>query len=124
MRPEFGSVELDHVQLAAPPNCEEAAREFYGGILGFDELSKPEQLAGRGGVWFRCGTKQVHVGVQEDFVPATKAHPAFRVGSLEALREHLISCGVAVAEGEPMEEMVHLYVQDPFGNRLEFLERR
>ncbi len=116
-------VALDHVQLAAPPGCEEAARAFFGGVLGWPEIAKPEELAGRGGVWFRCGAQQLHIGVQENFVPATKAHPAIAVEGLAALRAHLEHHGVPVVEAEPLEGMTHFYAQDPFGNRLEFLER-
>jgi len=116
-------VGLDHVQLAAPPGCEEEARRFYGELLGLEELPKPAKLAARGGVWFRCGTQELHVGVQRDFVPATKAHPALRTENLEALRARLAAHGVAVVDDEPLKGVRRCYVSDPFGNRLELLER-
>lgn len=117
---------IDHVQLAAPPGCEAEARKFFGGILGWEEIPKPETLQTRGGVWFRCGEHEVHIGVQPDFTPARKAHPAFRVRNLADLRARLIRRGVPVAEDDARadEGVTRFYVHDPFGNRLEFLERR
>lgn len=114
---------LDHVQLAAPSGCEAAARAFYGGILGLPEIEKPENLKPRGGVWFQCGNQQLHLGVQPDFLPATKAHPAFALRDLASLRQRLREHNVAVVEDEPLPGAVRFYVADPFGNRLEFLER-
>jgi catechol 2,3-dioxygenase-like lactoylglutathione lyase family enzyme len=116
-------VALDHVQLAAPPGCEEAARAFFGGVLGWPEIEKADALAGRGGVWFRFGPQQLHIGVQEGFVPATKARPAIAVEDLVTFRAHLEHHGVPVVDAEPLEGMDHFYAQDPFGNRLELLER-
>ena len=78
-------MELDHVQIAAPPGCEAEARRFYGGLLGLEEIEKPEPLQARGGVWFRAGDRQLHIGVEQDFAPARKAHPAFRVERSEEL---------------------------------------
>ena len=80
---------IDHVQLAAPPGCEAAARKFYVEILGMAELPKPAALQRRGGIWLKCGMHQVHIGVQVDFTPATKAHPAIRVLDMTALRARL-----------------------------------
>ncbi len=121
----FDYLGIDHVQLAAPPGCEEAARAFYGQTLGWKELPKPEPLQARGGAWFQCGAHQVHIGVQPDFVPATKAHPAFLVRNLDALRERLIRLGVAIVDDEARTEegIARFYASDPFGNRLEFMER-
>jgi catechol 2,3-dioxygenase-like lactoylglutathione lyase family enzyme len=110
---------IDHVQVAAPPNCEHEARSFYGGLLGLKELEKPEPLKARGGVWFEVGTQQLHVGVQEDFQPATKAHPAFRVDALDALAERLTSSGVDVHWDDAIPG--RFYTEDPWGNRLELL---
>lgn len=117
---------LDHVQLAAPEGCETEARAFFGGLLGWTEIPKPEPLRSRGGVWFQCGAHQVHIGVQKDFAPAKKAHPAFLVRNLEALREHLLLHRIAVIDDEARaeESIERLYVNDPFGNRIEFMERR
>jgi hypothetical protein len=115
---------IDHVQLAAPPGCEAAARRFFGELLGLTELPKPSVLAVRGGVWFACGSQQVHVGVEKDFQAARKAHPAFRLSgsdALCALRERLVSGGASVRDGEPVEDTVRFFADDPWGNRLEFL---
>lgn len=80
---------LDHVQLAAPIGCEEEARRFFAGVLGMQEVPKPEKLRVRGGVWFQCGPQMVHIGVEPSFVPAKKAHPAFLVSNIEALMRRL-----------------------------------
>lgn len=120
----FEYIGVDHVQLAAPKGCEEQARAFFAGILGWTELPKPEPLRSRGGVWFVCGRHQVHIGVQTDFVPATKAHPAFEVNNLSALRTHLQENGISYTDdtAREAEGTDRFYVSDPFGNRLEFLE--
>jgi catechol 2,3-dioxygenase-like lactoylglutathione lyase family enzyme len=110
---------IDHVQVAAPPNCEREARAFYGGVLGLEELEKPEPLRSRGGVWFEVGRHQLHIGVQEDFQPATKAHPAFQVDSLDELAERLTLAGVAVHYDDAVPG--RFYTEDPWGNRLELL---
>jgi catechol 2,3-dioxygenase-like lactoylglutathione lyase family enzyme len=109
---------LDHVQLAMPAGGEPDARAFYAGLLGFTEVPKPERLAGRGGCWFEAGEAKVHLGVDHDFRPARKAHPALVVRGLAALAEQLRQAGVAVTE-----EADSVYVDDPFGNRMELLER-
>lgn len=109
---------IDHVQVAAPPGCEEAARAFYGGVLGLRELEKPASLRGRGGVWFAlAGDQQVHVGVEADFAPARKAHPAFLVEDLDALAGRI---GDAQWDDE-LPGVRRFYATDPFGNRLEFV---
>lgn len=120
----FNFYGIDHVQLAAPEGCEQAARHFFTTILGWEELEKPEPLKPRGGVWFQCGTQQVHIGVQKDFVAAKKAHPAFRVKHLNALKAHLISHKIEIIDDEARhdEGIIRFYIFDSFGNRLEFLE--
>jgi catechol 2,3-dioxygenase-like lactoylglutathione lyase family enzyme len=118
----FAFLGIDHVQLAAPAGCEQEARAFFADLLGWTELTKPVNLQKRGGVWFSCGTHQVHVGVQQDFVPAKKAHPAFHVRNLDALRSYLEQHDVRVVDDEPLEGAKRFYLFDPFGNRLEFLE--
>ena len=113
---------LDHVQLACPPGAEDDARAFYGELLGLREIAKPEPLRSRGGVWFECGAHQLHLGVEEDFRPARKAHPALRVGSvfeLHALAERL---GDVRWDGD-LPGFQRFYVDDPFGNRIEVLAR-
>ena len=117
---------LDHVQLAAPEGCEAEARAFFGRVLGWAEIPKPGKLQHRGGVCFQCGAHQVHIGVQRDFVPAVKAHPAFHVRNLDALRRHLLVSGVQVTDDDARAEegVRRFYIRDPFGNRLEFLEWR
>jgi catechol 2,3-dioxygenase-like lactoylglutathione lyase family enzyme len=115
---------LDHVQLAAPPGCEREARRFYGELLGLPEIDKPLALAARGGAWFRCGAQQLHVGVDADFAAASKAHPALRVDSreaLEALASRLAAAGVAVRWDEEIPGVRRFFAADPWGNRLELL---
>ncbi len=116
---------IDHVQVAAPAGCEEAARAFYGGLLELDELEKPPALAGRGGVWFRLGAQELHVGVADPFTPATKAHPGLEVASAAALRAlatRLEQAAVAVTWDESeIPGRVRFHAADPFGNRLELL---
>ncbi len=117
-------VGLDHVQVAAPPGSEAAARRFYGALLGLPELPKPHGLAARGGVWFACGGHALHVGVEREFRPARQAHPALRVASAAALRA--LAARLAADGAEPLWDdalpgVDRFYVADPFGNRLELL---
>lgn len=119
-----GAPALDHVQLAAPPGCEPAARRFYGELLGLTELAKPEPLGARGGVWFALGVGQLHIGVQDPFTPARKAHPALRVSdaaALEALAQRLAAAGAPVRWDAELPGVRRFYTEDPWGNRLEFL---
>jgi catechol 2,3-dioxygenase-like lactoylglutathione lyase family enzyme len=113
---------LDHVQLAMPPGQEELARHFYSGLLGLPELEKPPNLAKRGGCWFGHGSLKVHIGVEHDFRPARKAHPAFLVTGLDALAKRLFGAGIEVIEDEPLLGYARVYVSDPFGNRIELME--
>jgi len=113
---------LDHVQLAMPPGGEDAARAFYGEALGIDEVIKPPHLAARGGCWFERGALKVHLGVEADFRPARKAHPAFLVIDLPGLIAGLKALGYAVAEDQPLQGYHRVYVDDPFGNRIELME--
>ncbi len=112
---------IDHVQIAAPRGCEKAAREFYGEILGISEIEKPEALQRRGGCWFQCGAQQLHIGVEQDFRPAKKAHPALAVADLDALRERFVGSGIAVKDDTEIPGTSRFYVEDPWGNRLEFV---
>lgn len=113
---------IDHVQLAMPPGGEGAARGFYVGLLGLAERTKPPALAARGGCWFESGTVKLHLGVEADFRPARKAHPALLVDGLSALTARLKAAGCTVRDDELLEGFDHIYVDDPFGNRIELLE--
>ena len=115
---------LDHVQLAMPAGTEDEARRFYEGVLGIPEVPKPPALAVRGGCWFESDTVKVHLGVDPDFRPARKAHPALLVADLTKLVETLRAAGVPVQDDEPLDGHDRVYVDDPFGNRLELLEPR
>jgi catechol 2,3-dioxygenase-like lactoylglutathione lyase family enzyme len=117
-------VRLDHIQLAAPKDCETAARKFYGSILGLAEIEKPESLRGRGGCWFECGNQQIHIGVEAEFRPAKKAHPAFAVRDLVVLRETLMAHAVQIVDDHSLPGTRRFFAEDPWGNRLEFLEAR
>jgi catechol 2,3-dioxygenase-like lactoylglutathione lyase family enzyme len=112
---------IDHVQLAAPPGCEEDARRFFGDALGLEEIEKPEPLRARGGVWFRCGAQQLHIGVEQEFSPARKAHPAFQVADYDALLERLREAGIETTADESIPGLRRSFVADPFGNRIELL---
>jgi catechol 2,3-dioxygenase-like lactoylglutathione lyase family enzyme len=113
---------LHHVQLAMPRGAEDQARVFYRDVLGFQEMQKPEILQGRGGVWFACLGAEVHLGIEEPFAPAKKAHPAFRVGSLDQVIEHLRVRNVEYHRDVDLPSIRRVYVADPFGNRIELLE--
>jgi catechol 2,3-dioxygenase-like lactoylglutathione lyase family enzyme len=115
-------VRIDHVQVAIPAGGEPAAREFYGQLLGIPEKAKPANLAARGGVWFEAGELKLHAGVERDFQPARKAHPALIVEDLPGLIERLRAAGVSVVSDEPLEGFERVFVSDPFGNRVELLE--
>ena len=114
-------VRLDHVQLAMPTGREAEAIAFYDEVLGIPHVAKPAHLAARGGCWFERGDLKVHLGVEQDFRPATKAHPAFLVEDVAALRQRLVDAGVRVVDDEPLEGYDRAYADDPFGNRLELL---
>jgi catechol 2,3-dioxygenase-like lactoylglutathione lyase family enzyme len=114
---------IDHVQLAAPAGCEQEARRFFGEVCGLEEIPKPEPLAARGGVWFRCGSQQLHIGVEQAFAPSRKAHAAFRLGSPDDLRVLAGRIGDVHWDDE-LPAYERFYASDPFGNRLEFLAAR
>jgi catechol 2,3-dioxygenase-like lactoylglutathione lyase family enzyme len=113
---------IDHIQIAAPEGCEAAARGFYGSILGMEEIEKPPILRARGGCWFQCGDRQLHIGIERDFRPARKAHPAFAVPDLDELREALHARGVKTINDDALPDTRRFYAEDPWGNRLEFVE--
>lgn len=113
---------LHHVQLAIPAGAEDQCREFWGGVLGFEELEKPPVLAARGGCWFRGGDFEVHLGVEKDFRAAAKAHPGILVADIEAVAARLSEHGVEPDWDDNFPGMRRFYAFDPLGNRLEFLE--
>ena len=113
---------IDHVQLALPPGGESLARHFYEGALGIPEAPKPSHLAARGGCWFESGQLKIHLGVDTDFRPARKAHPALLVEDLSDLILHLRHLGIDVRDDEPLDGFQRVYVDDPFGNRIELME--
>jgi len=114
---------IDHVQLAAPAGCEDEARRFFAGVLGLTEIEKPPSLAARGGAWFRAGEQQIHVGVEEEFAPAAKAHPALLVASdrLEDVAGRLSRAGAPVAWDDELAPLRRFYTADPWGNRIELI---
>ena len=115
---------IDHVQLAMPEGGEENARAFYVRILGFVEVPKPAELAKRGGAWFESGNVQIHLGVEKDFRPARKAHPAFIMDDLDALLEKIQVAGYEWDLSQPpLEGFKRAHVFDPFGNRIELMEK-
>jgi catechol 2,3-dioxygenase-like lactoylglutathione lyase family enzyme len=115
-------VELDHVQLAMPSGAEEIARRFYVDLLGMVEVSKPAALASRGGIWLRTGKVELHLGVETDFRPARKAHPAIMAKDLAAVARELTQSGVRVVWDDALPERTRFYTNDFFGNRLEFIQ--
>jgi catechol 2,3-dioxygenase-like lactoylglutathione lyase family enzyme len=113
---------LDHVQLAAPPGTEDALRGYYVDVLGMTEVRKPPVLAARGGCWFASGAAQIHLGVEEDFRPARKAHPGIRVTGIYGYAKRLTEHGAKVVWDYELPAHHRFYSEDPVGNRLEFLE--
>jgi catechol 2,3-dioxygenase-like lactoylglutathione lyase family enzyme len=113
---------IDHVQLAMPAGEEDAATAFYQDLLGIPRVAKPAHLERRGGCWFESGTTRIHLGVEADFRPARKAHPALLVDDLAALAQRLRAAGVELRDDEPLDGYRRLYADDPFGNRIELLE--
>jgi len=118
----LGILGLDHVQVAIPRGSEAVAREFYCGRLGLPEIEKPENLKKKGGLWVKCGRHELHLGILEPFVPATKAHPGFEVRGIRALRSAWEAKAVKLVDEDVLPGAERFYVYDPFGNRLEFLE--
>src|SRR5512133_1920900 len=115
---------IDHVQIAMPAGEEDQARAFYVDVLGFTEIPKPAELAKRGGAWFQSQNVQLHLGVEIDFRPARKAHPAFLVGDLDALLAKIQDAGYEIDISQPLlEGYQRAPVFDPFGNRIELMEK-
>ena len=120
--PSFSVEGFHHVQLAMPPGKESDAEAFYAGVLAFEVVPKPEHLAARGGRWFRSGTTEIHLGVEDGFRPSAKAHPALRVRDLRTLRERVEAAGLAVEDDTQLDGHERWYLRDPFGNRIELIE--
>ncbi len=114
---------LDHVQMAMPVGGDGVARGFYGELLGLEELPKPTDMAARGGCWFRLGALQLHLGVEADFRAAKKAHVALTTAVLDDVRVRLVAAGHMVREDVPVDGRRRFFTDDPFGNRMEFMDR-
>jgi catechol 2,3-dioxygenase-like lactoylglutathione lyase family enzyme len=114
-------VRIDHVQVSCPPGGEDVARAFYRDALGMTEVTKPPALAARGGCWFRAGDAELHVGVEQDFRPARKAHPAFAVGDLDACARTLADSGFPVTWDDTIPGRRRFHTNDGHGNRIEIL---
>ncbi|WP_285765993.1 VOC family protein [Peribacillus sp. SI8-4] len=115
---------IDHFQLASPKGSEDISRKFYHGILKLQEVEKPESMIANGGVWFEAGSVHIHIGTEEPFIPAKKAHPALEIENLPALKQHLLQNDIGFIEDERLPGANRIYVADPFGNRIEILEWR
>ena len=113
---------IHHVQLAMPRGREAEARAFYCDVLGLSERPKPPNLAARGGAWFSAGAAEIHLGVEDDFRPAKKAHPALLVDDVATLAQRCAAAGYEIRTDEPLAGFHRVYVSDPFGNRLELLQ--
>jgi catechol 2,3-dioxygenase-like lactoylglutathione lyase family enzyme len=116
-------VALHHVQVAMPVGEEARAEAFYSGVLGMERMEKPDVLADRGGCWFREGSVELHLGVENPFRPARKAHPGLLVADLEAMRGRLSAAGAEVVDAPSFGGFRRFHTFDPFGNRLELMER-
>ena len=117
-------LQIHHAQITIPKGAEDEARAFYCGVLGLNEIPKPDELAGRGGFWLEVGDRQLHVGTEDGERSTTKAHVAYRVDDLERARRRLAEAGVDIADGIQIPGMSRFEFRDPFGNRIEFLETR
>jgi catechol 2,3-dioxygenase-like lactoylglutathione lyase family enzyme len=119
----FPFTAIDHVQLAMPAGEEDRARAFFVDLLGMVEVAKPAELAKRGGCWLECGAVQIHLGVEADFRPAKKAHPALRCRDYDGLVARLRSAGVEVKDDDTIPGVQRCYIADPFGNRIELIQQ-
>lgn len=115
-------IAIDHVQLAMPSGEEETARRFYRDLLGMTEVAKPPEPAKRGGCWFESGSVQIHLGVETDFRPAKKAHPALRCREYAAFTDKLSKAGVEIAPDTSIPGVLRCHIHDPFGNRIELIQ--
>lgn len=115
-------MKLDHVQLAIPPDSEDLCRAFYCGLLGWAEQRKPDELIARGGLWLSTGETDIHLGVEQSFRPAKKAHPAFLVNDLSTLADGLLAGGYEPQWDDSIPDLHRFFVFDAVGNRLEFIQ--
>ncbi len=115
-------MKIDHIQLAIPAGAESSCRAFWVGILGFKELEKPTMLQSRGGAWFRYDDTEIHLGVEQNFIPAKKAHPALLVTDLDSLADKIALAGHPVRWDEKIANRRRFFTDDPVGNRIEFIE--
>lgn len=115
--------EIDHVQIAIPKGGEDEARVFFGALLGLEELPKPPDMAARGGCWFATTDRQIHLGSEGDFRPAKKAHVALNTGALDELRVRLEKAGYETYDDSDVDGRKRFFTHDPFGNRIEFMDR-
>jgi catechol 2,3-dioxygenase-like lactoylglutathione lyase family enzyme len=114
-------IRIDHIQLTIPPNSEEEARKFYSGLLGLEEIPKPDSLKASGGVWFKIAGGELHLGTETARVK-TKAHPAFEVNNIDEIKDHLLQNGAKIKDEIPIPGRQRFSFKDPFGNRIELLE--
>src|SRR5512139_2034886 len=115
---------IDHIQIAVPAGQEDWARTFYVDVLGFTEIPKPAELAKRGGAWFQSQGVQLHLGVEAGFRPARKAHPAFIVSDLDSLIGKVMEAGYETDTSQPpLDGYKRAHIFDPFGNRIELMEK-
>jgi|SRR5215471_8361468 len=122
MKVPAGVLAIDHVQLAIPEGGEDRLRSFYRDVLGMKEIPKPEPLTGRGGCWFASGEAQVHLGIEENFHPAKKAHPALVVAGLDEMLTRCEAAGLPTKPDAEIDGRRSVHVLAPFGNRLELIE--
>ena len=113
---------LDHVQVAIPAGAQPEGRAFYAGVLGLEEIARPAPLQASGAVWFRVGSAQLHLGIQPDFHPARKAHPAILVTNVDEVAARCARAGHPVEWDERYPGVRRFYVTDPFGNRVEIMQ--
>jgi catechol 2,3-dioxygenase-like lactoylglutathione lyase family enzyme len=116
-------VAIDHVQLAIPPGGEAAARRFYGDVMGFTEVPKPEAMRARGGLWFQAGPVGIHLGLEPDMRASVKAHPALVVDDLDAYRARLAAAGCEWRDDDGVAGVRRGHTKDPFGNRIELIQK-
>jgi catechol 2,3-dioxygenase-like lactoylglutathione lyase family enzyme len=117
------SLEIDHVQIAIPKGGEDQARGFFGELLGLSELQKPPENAARRGCWFATADRQLHLGIDADFIAAQKAHVALRTDCLDELRARLERAGYHTQNDSDVDGRRRFFTHDPFGNRMEFMDR-